>query len=73
MELKARRLERGFFEGRGDTGVVWLGMAGVGINVRGTVLLIDPLLVVYERPPARPGSAGGSRGPPAPHAARPRR
>ncbi len=38
-----------FFEERERTLVTWLGMAGVLINVQGTILLIDPLISTVER------------------------
>jgi len=47
-ELKSQRIEASFFERREDTLVTWLGMAGVLINARGTVLLIDPLITIAE-------------------------
>ena len=37
-----------FFEERERTLVAWLGSAGVLINARGTVLLIDPLITLVE-------------------------
>jgi len=48
-ELAAKRIEDSFFDEKGETEFVWLGMAGAGINARGTVLLIDPMLVVLEK------------------------
>ena len=48
MELKSQRIASSFFHKREDTLVTWLGMAGVLINARGTILLIDPLITVVE-------------------------
>lgn len=42
--LYTHKILPAFFEPRADTAVAWLGMAGVLINARGTLLLIDPLL-----------------------------
>jgi L-ascorbate metabolism protein UlaG (beta-lactamase superfamily) len=44
--LKPRRISPSFFEQRQDTLITWLGMAGVLINARGTILFIDPLITV---------------------------
>lgn len=43
-ELRSRKIVPSFFEGRKDTVLTWLGMAGALINIRGTILLIDPLI-----------------------------
>ena len=45
-ELVSRQIDTSFFDKREDTVVTWLGMAGVLINTRGTILFIDPLLTV---------------------------
>jgi len=47
-ELQTRRIQASFFGPRLDTLVTWLGMAGVLINTRGTVLLIDPLITLVD-------------------------
>ncbi|MHC4740050.1 MAG: MBL fold metallo-hydrolase, partial [Planctomycetota bacterium] len=47
-ELKSRRIDRSFFDERGDTAVTWLGMAGAAVNSRGTIIFIDPLLTVVR-------------------------
>ncbi len=43
-QLQSVPLDEGFFAPRDDTVLTWLGMAGVAINARGTVVLIDPLI-----------------------------
>ncbi|MBN2149074.1 MAG: MBL fold metallo-hydrolase [Anaerolineales bacterium] len=48
-QLKTHPLETSFFAARGQTLVTWLGMAGVLLNVRGTILLIDPLISTIAR------------------------
>ena len=57
-ELTSKRMERSFFEGKEDTRFVWLGMAGVAINARGTVMLIDPMLAVMEKDGERVSETG---------------
>ena len=47
--LKTQPIGLSFFEERSRTLVAWLGMAGALINVRGTILLIDPLISTIER------------------------
>ncbi len=47
--LKPRRIPPSFFEPRADTVVTWLGMAGLLVNARGTILMVDPLIMVVER------------------------
>ncbi|HUV39566.1 MAG TPA: MBL fold metallo-hydrolase [Planctomycetota bacterium] len=44
-----RPISTSFFDDRDDTVLTWLGMAGLLVNARGTVLLVDPLLVVTDR------------------------
>jgi L-ascorbate metabolism protein UlaG (beta-lactamase superfamily) len=44
--LATRPIQADFFDERSNTVVTWLGMAGALINVRGTILLIDPLLTM---------------------------
>jgi L-ascorbate metabolism protein UlaG (beta-lactamase superfamily) len=45
-ELVSRPIAPAFFEARPDTRLAWLGMAGVLINSRGTLLLVDPLITM---------------------------
>lgn len=47
-DLKTRKILPSFFGPRDDTLVTWLGMAGVLMNCRGTVLIIDPLITLIE-------------------------
>lgn len=49
--MQSQPIDPSLFAPRNDTVVVWLGMAGVMINTRGTVLLIDPLLTSVQRAP----------------------
>jgi L-ascorbate metabolism protein UlaG (beta-lactamase superfamily) len=49
--LESVAIDPSFFDARADTLVTWLGMAGVLINARGTILLIDPLLSAVRRLP----------------------
>jgi len=44
VQLQSIPIAEDFFGPRQDTVLTWLGMAGVAINARGTVLLIDPLI-----------------------------
>jgi L-ascorbate metabolism protein UlaG (beta-lactamase superfamily) len=44
--LVTRPITSSFFAQRHDTRFAWLGMAGVILNVRGTLLLIDPLITL---------------------------
>jgi L-ascorbate metabolism protein UlaG (beta-lactamase superfamily) len=46
--LTTHKITPVFFDRRPDTALTWLGMAGVLINARGTVLLIDPLLATVR-------------------------
>jgi L-ascorbate metabolism protein UlaG (beta-lactamase superfamily) len=43
------KIKPSFFDPREDTAVIWLGMAGVLINARGTIVLIDPLITSETR------------------------
>lgn len=43
-KLISKRIEPSFFDERKDTIFTWLGMAGVLINTRGTVIFIDALI-----------------------------
>lgn len=43
-KLKTIPVSDSFFNGREDTIVTWLGMAGALINCRGTIIFIDPLI-----------------------------
>jgi L-ascorbate metabolism protein UlaG (beta-lactamase superfamily) len=47
-ELHTHMITDSFFERPDGTLVTWLGMAGVLLNVRGTILLIDPLISLVE-------------------------
>ena len=47
--LRSTSIAPSFFEPCGVTRLAWLGMAGLLVNARGTVLMIDPLLVSEER------------------------
>jgi len=47
-ELESKKIPSSFFGTRPDTLVTWLGMAGVLINCRGTILLIDPLITLVD-------------------------
>jgi L-ascorbate metabolism protein UlaG (beta-lactamase superfamily) len=47
-ELQTQMISPSFFSPRNDTLVTWLGMAGVMMNCRGTILLIDPLITLVE-------------------------
>ena len=47
--LTTQLIDASFFDAHDDTVLAWLGMAGLLVNSRGTVLLIDPLLVSTER------------------------
>jgi L-ascorbate metabolism protein UlaG (beta-lactamase superfamily) len=43
-QLNTQKISLAFFAQREDTVLAWLGMAGVLVNARGTILLIDPLI-----------------------------
>jgi L-ascorbate metabolism protein UlaG (beta-lactamase superfamily) len=47
-ELNPQEIDAAFFERRAETAVAWLGMAGVVVNARGTILLIDPLITTVS-------------------------
>jgi L-ascorbate metabolism protein UlaG (beta-lactamase superfamily) len=47
-ELQTQKIPASFFDTRKDTLVTWLGMAGVLINCRGTIILIDPLITLVD-------------------------
>jgi L-ascorbate metabolism protein UlaG (beta-lactamase superfamily) len=47
--LQPRRIPPSFFEPRADTAITWLGMAGLLVNARGTILMVDPLITLVER------------------------
>ena len=47
--LISRAIDESFFDSEDETLVTWLGGAGVLINGRGTILLIDPLISLIER------------------------
>ena len=48
-ELVTIGIPPSFFQHRSDTVVSWLGMAGAIANVRGTILMIDPLISLKSR------------------------
>ncbi|MDK1032416.1 MAG: MBL fold metallo-hydrolase [Planctomycetia bacterium] len=48
-KLVSQPIEPSFFEQADSTLLTWLGMAGALINVRGTILLIDPLITLIEQ------------------------
>jgi len=48
-DLVTQPMDASFFAERDDTVLAWLGMAGLAVNARGTVLMVDPLLVAAER------------------------
>jgi L-ascorbate metabolism protein UlaG (beta-lactamase superfamily) len=45
-KIQSQEITPSFFDKREDTVLTWLGMAGVLINARGTILFIDPLITV---------------------------
>ena len=49
-DLVTQPIDASFFADRDDTVLAWLGMAGLALNARGTVLMVDPLLVATEKP-----------------------
>jgi L-ascorbate metabolism protein UlaG (beta-lactamase superfamily) len=57
-DLITQPLDASFFAARDDTVFAWLGMAGLVVNSRGTVLLVDPLLVAAERDAAQYSETG---------------
>ncbi|MCD6416057.1 MAG: MBL fold metallo-hydrolase [Planctomycetes bacterium] len=50
MALKTIPISESFFDEREDTVFTWLGMAGVLINTRGTIIFIDALITHGARP-----------------------
>lgn len=48
VKLTPRHIDPSFFNPRADTACAWLGMAGLLVNARGTILFIDPLITVTE-------------------------
>jgi L-ascorbate metabolism protein UlaG (beta-lactamase superfamily) len=44
MQLATQKIEKRFFREQSKTMLIWLGMASAMVNVRGTIILIDPLL-----------------------------
>ena len=48
-QLTPQRIPVSFFDPQPDTTMAWLGMAGLLINARGTILLVDPLITVVSR------------------------
>jgi len=45
-ELKTQKIPHSAFDSREATLYTWLGMAGVLVNARGTILLVDPLITL---------------------------
>jgi len=60
IELAVQPVPPPFFDPREDTVLTWLGMAGVMLNVRGTILLIDPLISLIDEG-GEPRSEAGYR------------
>lgn len=58
IELVSQAVTADFFQARDDTVVTWLGMAGALVNVRGTIIFIDPLLTVIEKEGERLSETG---------------
>ena len=56
--LKTTPLGDDFFGKREDTVAAWLGMAGVVVNSRGTVIMIDPLITMIDRDGQRINEGG---------------
>jgi L-ascorbate metabolism protein UlaG (beta-lactamase superfamily) len=56
--ISACPIDASFFQPRRDTVMAWLGMAGLIVNSRGTVILIDPLIAVTERAGAQWSETG---------------
>ena len=48
-KLPPRKIPAEVFAPRQDTIVVWLGMAGLLVNARGTILLIDPVITLIDQ------------------------
>jgi len=46
MELETQKITASFFNHHTATQLVWLGMAGILINTRGTIFLVDPLITM---------------------------
>ncbi|MCL2641563.1 MAG: MBL fold metallo-hydrolase [Phycisphaerales bacterium] len=47
--LKPQKIPPSFFQDRRDTAIAWLGMAGLLVNSRGKIMMIDPLLTLIDR------------------------
>ncbi|MFB3892979.1 MAG: MBL fold metallo-hydrolase [Phycisphaerae bacterium] len=48
-KLTPRGIPATFFDQQAGTTCAWLGMAGLIVNARGTIMMIDPLITVVER------------------------
>jgi len=48
-KLTPQKIPASFFEPRQDTVMAWLGMAGLLVNARGTILMIDPLITLINK------------------------
>ena len=49
VKLTSTPIPQSFFDKRDNTVVTWLGMAGVLVNARGTIIFIDPLLTLIQK------------------------
>ena len=49
IELGTQPILPDFFQSREDSIVAWLGMAGLIVNARGAIILIDPLITLEEK------------------------
>jgi L-ascorbate metabolism protein UlaG (beta-lactamase superfamily) len=58
--LRPQKITSSFFEEHENALVTWLGMAGVLVNARGTVLFIDPVITIVE-PRSEGRSESGER------------
>jgi L-ascorbate metabolism protein UlaG (beta-lactamase superfamily) len=58
--LESQPVQPGFFTTYDETLMTWLGMAGLLVNARGTIILIDPLISMIERD-GRPLNESGHR------------
>lgn len=47
--LKTQPVDPDFFGHRDDTALVWLGSAGLLVNARGTILLVDPVIARVKK------------------------
>ncbi len=47
--LQPRKISQSFFQPREETAIAWLGMAGLLVNARGTIVMVDPLITLVDR------------------------